>query len=1185
MKAANRKILPWGVAVLTSCCWAYSLSARYTDFFFAPKSEKIAILSFLLILSSVLSAWLFLVVLNPILKITSVKKILLSAGFSFLVILLIFTFTYELPPFPEKHLLTITPLLESNPLSDGSVVELSSMSTVSLPAQKSKRIPVSQLALIGMWQGSGNEFGIKTSDGPETSASFERFIQAGMAIEFLTGPHSGMVQVIWDDEEQILDLYSPSPATNVVYLDPHLNLKRADITRKVLVAGVLITDFIGIAIIVFSGFLLITEISSTQKLIIRKPGLLFLCFVLVAAMQLVDLKVNKIVVFENPQIEALVREILEKPIGGISQHQLLTIVSLDASDRNLTSLIGIDLMPNLIELDLKNNQISNLEPLKNLKHLKKLNLRNNDLTDLSPLALLTNLTYLNIHSNLIITSIQPLSGLENLRTLIMAYVPIGDEITLLENFKHLVHLNLRGCDVTDLEPIFQLENLEYLNLHSNPEISSTTSLKNLSNLKALILANIPVGDSIETLSNLPQIEYLNLRKANLTDIQSLTKLTRLEYLNLHSNPEIQSIEPIRAMIGLRTLILEDVPIGSQIEILNGFHDLRKLNIRNSGVTDISVIGRLMTGGALQDNTKAGVEAEIDIRDNFILNNTDDQYKSLRPYWDNISVRQPFALPFFSKVSKVNFSKPAGIYEDNFLLELFTSDPATRIHYTLDGSEPTSISPIYSGPIPIESRSGEPNKLSAVEAVAADWNKPKAEIAKAVVIRAAAINAHTGMSSEIMTQTYFVGKEYKGKYTLPVLSLVTDAQNLFDKDSGIYILGNSYAEHVDEDITEDERQVYANYNKHGRGWERPISIEVFESDGMTKFSQNGGVRIHGGGSRRYPQKTLRIYAGSEYALRETFDYPLFSGRSPVADGQSEQVYKTFLLRNAGQDYLRSIFRDAFVQLLANEMDLDSQASRPVIVFLNGEYWGIYTLQERYDEFFLQNHYAIPPEGSVILRQGGELFRGKAGDEAHYSEMLRYISEYGLRSQQHYRYIQTQMDVTNYMDYLIAEIYAGNDDWPDNNVYLWRMKTETYDPNAPFGQDGRWRWMLFDLDFGFGLKGGTFDIEQDTIEVAKLEGWSGFLFRSLLENAEFRSEFAQRFLDQIESTYAPGRVIAILDQMKAELQPEIEEHLLRWSSDPLALENWEREVNVMREFALKRPDTMRELVKKHFAQDLK
>ena len=281
MKVINRKVLTWGSAAIASGSWAYSLAVRYTDFLFAPKFEKIAIFGFMIILSCLLSAWLFLVVINSILKKTPGRKILLAAGLSILAVLFIFSFTYEPPPFPEKHLLTITPSEERNPLSEGSSVEMASLSTVTLPSQKSKRIPVSQLAITGSWQGSGNEFGIKASESTGTSVSFERFMQAGIIIEFLTGPRSGKVQIFWDGEEQILDLYSLTPAARTIHLEPHLDWRRADMTRKILVAGAFITDLFGAAIILFSIILLISQISSRQKLFVRKPGLLLMCLAVV----------------------------------------------------------------------------------------------------------------------------------------------------------------------------------------------------------------------------------------------------------------------------------------------------------------------------------------------------------------------------------------------------------------------------------------------------------------------------------------------------------------------------------------------------------------------------------------------------------------------------------------------------------------------------------------------------------------------------------------------------------------------------------------------------------------------------------------------------------------------------------------------------------------------------------------
>ena len=161
------------------------------------------------------------------------------------------------------------------------------------------------------------------------------------------------------------------PGSNSVFLKPKLDWRSADLTRKILVAGAFIADFLGYAIIIFGIILLILKVFSRQKADCQEARAAFLCLALVAALWFAALKINKEVVFENPQIEALVRDTLEKPKGKISQRQLLTIVKLDASGRNITSLEGIELMPNLAELDLRGNQISDIAPLSRLKRSKK----------------------------------------------------------------------------------------------------------------------------------------------------------------------------------------------------------------------------------------------------------------------------------------------------------------------------------------------------------------------------------------------------------------------------------------------------------------------------------------------------------------------------------------------------------------------------------------------------------------------------------------------------------------------------------------------------------------------------------------------------------------------------------------------------------------------------------------------
>jgi Leucine-rich repeat (LRR) protein len=1070
---------------------------------------------------------------------------------------------------------------EKNPLSENSKVEIISISTVTLPDQELRRIPVSQLKFKGIWQGTNNGYGLLATNGLVASVSLNRFMPAGIDIIYRSDPQSGLARIIWDGIDYSIDLYAQEPGTYTQSLKPSLDWHKADLTRKILVAGAVATDFLSLLTLTTVCTIVINQLFSGQAITLQKPGLILLCLALIVMMQFIAFKLNDPVIFENNQLESAVRDLLGKPTGELYERQLMTIVKFDASNKSITNLDGIELLPNLIQLNLSDNSIKDIAPLSNLKQLKELNLRNNSISDLTPLSKMADLEYLNIHSNSSINSIKPLENLSNLHTLIMGNVPIRDEIHVLENFDHLRHLNIRNCGIKDLKPFSQMNGLEYLNLYSNSEIQSIKSLENLTNLRTLILANIPIADEIDSLKNLTELRYLNLRNTDLSEISALSNLANLEYLNLHSNPDIKSIAPLQILRNLQTLILRNVPIGNEIDILRNFPDLQNLNIRNCGITDVSLLGELMSKGMLQDNPKINALASIDIRDNLIPYSIDDQYAAIRPFWENISDRQPISLPFFAALSNPKFSQPSGFYEDSFLLTLSTDDPNANIYFSLDGSEPSVSSQVYSESILITSRAGEPNQYSAIESIAADWNQPESEVAKATIVRAKVINKQISSYSATVTHTYFLGLDFNDRYTLPILSLVADPDDLFNKNSGIYVLGESYAEIKDSDLTEDEKQLTANFNQHGREWERPIHIEFFENGEQAIFSQNGGVRIHGGGSRRMPQKSLRIYAGSEYDLQEFFEYPLFTGQIKDLENKSSAAYKVFLLKNSGQDWMVSMIRDPFIQDLVSHTQLDTQSGRPVIVFLNGEYWGIYNLQERYDEYYFSNQYNINPNEVTILRQNGVLFKGNPGDQTHYSSLLGYISKNNLSDPHHYEYIQTQMDVDNYIDYLITEIYTGNNDWPDKNIYLWRKTTDKYSPGSPNGHDGRWRWMIIDMDFGFGLQGYGEGYKDNTLELAQKEGWSGFMFRSLLENRTFRIKFINRFTDHMNSTFKTDRVVSVLDQTHAVFSPEMEEFFMRWDSREDSLEKWGEEVETMRIFAQERPEFVRQHIMDQFS----
>lgn len=519
-----------------------------------------------------------------------------------------------------------------------------------------------------------------------------------------------------------------------------------------------------------------------------------------------------------------------------------------------------------------------------------------------------------------------------------------------------------------------------------------------------------------------------------------------------------------------------------------------------------------------------------------------------------------------------FSHKSGWYGEPFQLTLSTKEKNAVIYYTLDGSVPDESSFVYRSPITIRNRTDEPNHFSAIR-TAPNYSQPRGKVYKGTVVRARVYSP--GLEpSEVITHTYFVDPEKSGRYTFPVISVVCDPDDLFGYERGIYVPGKIYDDKLDLSKPDYERN--ANYMQRGAEWERPAYIEFFETDGTLAFDLNVGIRIHGGASRATGQKSLRIYAKSEYDDEKNIKYEIFPGLKK-ADGTPLAEFKRLILRNGGNDYWYAYFRDALMQDLIAHTGLDIQASRPAIVFINGEYWGFQNIRERFDRFYIKNKYDVDENRVVILEGNGWLSEGVSGDETHYNLMLEYIGTRDIRESRHYEYIKTQMDVDNYIDYQISQIYYANDDWPGNNIKFWRVRTDEYIEGAGY-LDGRWRWMVFDTDFGFGLyEGGSYN--HQTLAFALQEGgpswpnpdWSTFLFRSLMKNEEFKQAFVIRFTDHLNTTFAPARVIDMINRYEALYEPEIEEHINRWNSHR-SVGDWRSKVDELRIFASNRPGSL-------------
>lgn len=527
-----------------------------------------------------------------------------------------------------------------------------------------------------------------------------------------------------------------------------------------------------------------------------------------------------------------------------------------------------------------------------------------------------------------------------------------------------------------------------------------------------------------------------------------------------------------------------------------------------------------------------------------------------------NVEAPVAAPPPSKnISPPSFSHRAGFYKEPFMLSLSAGESGS-IFLTFNGNTPGTAKHLYKGPILIRDRSGDPNSFSSIP-TSPRWKLPSGYVPKATVVRAM-ILTKGGKSSKAVTNTYFIGLDY----SLPVVSLVTDSLNLFGYRQGIYIMGKSYEDKdnfVRKDIKLDAPwwQYPGNYLSRGKNSERPATLQLF-GFGSEAVTIDAGLRISGNATRAFSQKSLQV------SFRDIYDAPRLD--QPLFTDSLAATKYSFVLRNGGNDWNKAMLRDAFMQsILRGNTKLDLQHSRPVILFINGEYWGIHHLTERMDEHYLEAHHRVSPDSISIVENSGAVYRGTNAESERFKELVKFAASNDLSAAENYRRMERELDIDNFIDYVIAQVYFANTDWPNNNVKAWRYWAQPSD-SSMHSRDGRWRWMMSDLDFGFGYSSNSLwrlnmfsKLETHKSAVAKL-------YRGLSANPAFRKRFKERFLYHLDNTFEVGRVTKKLDEMALQLAPEMETHIRRWRV-PETYEDWEEHLEDMRDFARKRRDEVK------------
>jgi len=361
------------------------------------------------------------------------------------------------------------------------------------------------------------------------------------------------------------------------------------------------------------------------------------------------------------------------------------------------------------------------------------------------------------------------------------------------------------------------------------------------------------------------------------------------------------------------------------------------------------------------------------------------------------------------------------------------------------------------------------------------------INKTTVIKAIAYKEDY-LESSIVSRTYIVGRTHD----LPIISISTDQRSLDN------LLINYYLEQ-----------------------EKKISFEFYESDGSLGVNFIGGTKLTGMDSRKRDQKSMAIYLRKEYGRQEV-TYPFFKDSDVL-------TYSSFTLRNAGEDpYAIRIQDTVLTYALKDQMDIDMQDYRAVVVYLNGEYYGLYNMREKLNGDYLKSNYNLEDGNYDLIKY----MSASAGTTKNYNKLVNYIKTHNVKDPKVYEYIKSQLDIQEFINYLIVETYYGNTD--QGNIRYWKSNT------------GKWRFMLYDLDWSLWNTSLSFNyavlnrsIPPVTYVYSVYE-----IARKLYQNSEFKDMYLSTFAYHLENTFKPERMHKIIDELAKEIETEMPYHIKRW-----------------------------------------
>ncbi len=445
-------------------------------------------------------------------------------------------------------------------------------------------------------------------------------------------------------------------------------------------------------------------------------------------------------------------------------------------------------------------------------------------------------------------------------------------------------------------------------------------------------------------------------------------------------------------------------------------------------------------------------------------------------------------------------------------------PGVTVRYTTDGTEPTASSPEFPA-----SGLGVIDTMTLHVRAFADGKLP----------------------SDTVSATYLTQK-----HDIPVVCLSTDPDNLFSTESGILVKGPG--------ASSSFPYTGANFWKD---WEREVAFEYFDVSGQKALDLRAGIKVFGQYSRAYDQKSLAVYFRDDYGQGD-INYPFFENNDVTFMG-------SLVLRAGGQDQKFTRIRDAFcAQVMKGQCSNAIMDWQPVAVYLNGEYWGYFDLREKVNDQYFATHEGLDPDNLDRLKGNSTV---QQGSNQEWKALLEYVKSHDLSIQENYDYVASQVDIENYIDYLIAEIFFANGD--TGNIKFYRERTE----------GSKWRWVLFDLDMCLRNESlwdsyNMFEKMFNPDGHGSNNAFSTAMQRGLMENSGFKERFIERFAEHLNTTFQPERMLEILDGMVAKIDSEMKLHGARW--DRPSYDDWLTEVDNLRRIVNRRRDFAKEQLIEYF-----